>query len=344
LARPTGGNAEGIWPAIHGTPRSGRRLSYIRRMSSLAGPSYLQLFPTLRCNRSCGFCFARGLPAGGDMAPGDFRRLVSVAAEMGVREVDILGGEPTLLPHLPAMVGAAAGAGLSVTISSNGARPEALERLARMYPRERLRIGISLEGRPGGALHEFIMNRAPMLKAVHRRGLGLPEALRRYQVVPGIERYLIYMDAIRPEDLEQTVPFYEYLEDLREMRRLCGEISGVHCGFAAGAGAPRCPAGTTKLSVMPDGSVYPCYLLFRFGRYRLGNILTDDFRRIWQHPALGFFRARQGGMCQETGCGLLGRCRGGCPAVSLLLGGDLRAPEPRCAGLTQGVTAGCGLD
>lgn len=324
-------------------------MGYIRMMSSFAGPSYLQLFPTLRCNRSCGFCFVRGVPARGDMAPADFRRLVSVAAEIGVREVDILGGEPTLLPYLPGMVGAAAGAGLSTAISSNGTRVEALEHLARRHPKEHLRIGISLEGRPGGALHGFIMSHAPMLKAVHRRGRGLPEAFRRYQEVPGTERYLIYMDALCPEDLAKTVPFHEYLGDLEEMGRLCGGISGVYCGFIAGDGGPqagdaRCPAGTTKLSVMPDGSVYPCYLLFRFGRYRLGNILTEDFERIWENPALQYFRAPGRGVCPEAGCGLHGRCRGGCPAVSLLLCGDLRAPEPRCAGPKKSPAAEGGLE
>jgi radical SAM protein with 4Fe4S-binding SPASM domain len=92
----------------------------------------------------------------------------------------------------------------------------------------------------------------------------------------------------------------------------------------------RCPAGTTKLGIMPDGSVYPCNLFFGKEEYRLGNILSDPFDAIWRHSALAFFRTFSGNRCPRTSCALHARCHGGCPAHSYARFGKHSAPEPRC--------------
>jgi radical SAM protein with 4Fe4S-binding SPASM domain len=92
----------------------------------------------------------------------------------------------------------------------------------------------------------------------------------------------------------------------------------------------RCPGGTTKLAIFPDGSVYPCNLLFGRGEYRLGNILADPFDSIWHHPALMFFRTFSGNACPRTACELHNKCHGGCPAHSQAHGGKLSEPDPRC--------------
>jgi radical SAM protein with 4Fe4S-binding SPASM domain len=92
----------------------------------------------------------------------------------------------------------------------------------------------------------------------------------------------------------------------------------------------RCPAGTTKLGILPDGSVYPCNLFFNREEFLLGNIVTDDFERIWNSRGLTFFRTRTENLCLHSSCTLHARCHGGCPAQSFLLTGDLTTPDPRC--------------
>jgi radical SAM protein with 4Fe4S-binding SPASM domain len=82
--------------------------------------------------------------------------------------------------------------------------------------------------------------------------------------------------------------------------------------------------------VLPDGSVFPCYLLFARPEYRLGNLLTDPFARVWHHPRLEFFRTFRGNACTRWECAHHASCHGGCPAVSLLITGDIAAPDPRC--------------
>jgi radical SAM protein with 4Fe4S-binding SPASM domain len=121
-------------------------------------------------------------------------------------------------------------------------------------------------------------------------------------------------------------------------------IKGVFCsGFIADTQEypvlthVRCPAGTTKLSVMPDGTAYPCYLLFRNREFNLGNLLVDDFETIWNNPILDIFRQFKGNPCRDTYCELRPACHGGCPALSLLILNDITAPDPRCGyGITRG--------
>ena len=138
-------------------------------------------------------------------------------------------------------------------------------------------------------------------------------------------------------ELDDSVAYPEYRLRLDALRARHPQAAGVACdGFvpegaaAAQLRSVRCPAGTTKLSVLPDGSVYPCYLLFSRPEYRLGNLLTEAFETIWNHPRLEFFRTFRGNACPRAACDFHAACHGGCPAVSLLVAGDLLSPDPRC--------------
>ncbi|MBF0554676.1 MAG: SPASM domain-containing protein [Nitrospirae bacterium] len=133
------------------------------------------------------------------------------------------------------------------------------------------------------------------------------------------------------------MPFFEYYEILNELKQVKNGVEGVYCaGFLPDMevypeleGA-RCPAGTTKAAVLPNGDVYPCNLFFRYRQFRLGNIFADDFELIWSNPVLDFFRVFTGNTCLNKRCRLFKQCRGGCPAVSYAIAGRLDAPEPRC--------------
>ena len=106
---------------------------------------------------------------------------------------------------------------------------------------------------------------------------------------------------------------------------LCSQL-----GLEPDSAKARCPAGAMKLSIMPDGSAYPCYLLFGRPEFRLGNILTDGLNPLLENPILAFFRTFEGNKCLNSECGLHSSCRGGCPAVSLLVSGHIDTPDPRC--------------
>ena len=309
--------------------------SEMRLTGSFNYPGFIQFFPTMECNRTCDYCFNRGYRSGPGISISDYRRLIEAMAGAGVREIDILGGEPTLHPDLAGLIEIAVRSGLKVFLSSNGSNTELLSQLARSYGAEALVIGVSLHGEVPGALHEFITRCRPVLKSVCPENVEVPEVAGEY-VESGMEYRLIYRDTVFPNDLAGMVPFHEFFRQLQTLKIKYPNVRGVYCqGFISGEGHPfpgrvRCPAGTTKVSILPDGSVYPCYLFIRNKEFMLGNILTGDFRTIMSSPALSYFRESRKNKCPDTQCSLHPACRGGCPAVSLLIHGDLDAPDPRC--------------
>jgi radical SAM protein with 4Fe4S-binding SPASM domain len=293
----------------------------------------------MRCDLSCSFCFNRGVTRRGDIALSDFERIVSVISSRRIGQMDILGGEPTLHPQLNEMVGILYAAGLAGTISTNGRNNvPLLKDLHRKYNNGSIRVGVSINARViSRELHDYIVTCKPMVKSVCTRSRRVPLAGRDFLSYPGIEYYLIFMDPVNRNDLEASLSFEEFLGGLNALKAAHKNVRGVFCsGFLPDRESnpvqldARCPAGVTKLSVMPDGSVYPCYLFFSHEEFRLGNLLCDDFDVIWKNPLLGFFRKFEGNACTNTRCRLLSDCHGGCPAVGLLLWGDINAPDPRC--------------
>lgn len=304
----------------------------------LSGLRSLQVFPTFRCNQACGFCFNRGLAGNEKVDAQQYAQLIGIMSDFGIPELDMLGGEPTLLPHLCDRIGNAVEKGIRVNISSNGSNVPVLTKLAQRFSPGQITIGVSVNDELlSHSLAVFINACRPALKSICSREQTLPDSIERYLDLPRIDYHLIFMDALRPGDLDYTIPYPEYRARLAGLQREHENVHGVVCGgfvpdleTSPELAEVRCPAGTTKLSIMPDGSVYPCYLFFRHPMYRLGNIFSDSPERIIAHPILDFFRTFQGNPCEDAACEYHAGCHGGCPAVSLLLTGNIAAPDPRC--------------
>lgn len=281
-----------------------------------------------------------------DITLKDFERLVAIIAGSGIRVIDILGGESTLHPGFAGMMDILYCHKMRSTISTNGC--ENLQVVEAVHSKgydELIKIGVSLNSAPiSEDLHAYLIRHRPMLKSVYTRTQGIPEAARKYISQPGTEYYLIYMDVVDKDSLGDSLPFYDFYRDLNVLRNAHKNIKGVFCsGFIPGADEypvlthVRCSAGTTKLSVMPDGTAYPCYLFFRNSDFALGNLLVDDFETLWNNPILDIFRQFKGNPCSDTRCELRPACHGGCPALSLLILNDITAPDPRCM---HGITCG----
>jgi len=299
-----------------------------------SGPDYIQFYPTVRCNLACPFCFNRALPHVGDIAFANFQRLVDKLKEIGVRTIDIIGGEPTMHPELPLLIKAALHEDLGINLSSNGTDLIQLAAIRQKQPRAN--IGISVNDRKISlSLEDFIIKHRPIIKMVAGRVIDAALVDRLLALKPK-KLYLLYRDALDPAQLMDAIPFdqfWRYVQDTCDP----SAVGTVSCsGFLPDYRhypellKARCPAGTTKLGIMPDGSVYPCNLFFGYDEFLLGNIFTDPFEEIWGHRQLSFFRTFSGNGCPRTNCELHHRCHGGCPAHSYAHSGKRSAPEPRC--------------
>lgn len=87
-----------------------------------------------------------------------------------------------------------------------------------------------------------------------------------------------------------------------------------------------CSAGNNALTIMPDGTVYPCRRL----PIPIGNVLTDGFFKIWYGSEV-LWQLRNpdnlGGKCRD--CDLLTQCRG-CRAMAYFTSGNYMAEDPQC--------------
>lgn len=301
-------------------------------------PQYIQFYPTLKCNFNCTFCFNRGISSKTEITIDDFERRVSVLSALGVKEIDILGGEPTLHPELGRIIEIIYRNHIKTTLSTNGSHVDILKKVLSEYNNGLITVGVSVNSDIiTKKLHKYITTYKPMVKSVCSKKQIAPKTAEHYFGLSGVEYYLLFKDIVDKNDLKNSLPFYEFIKELNNLKDTYKNVNGVFCsGFIPDTkNYPvlqhvRCPAGTTKLSIMPDGSVYPCYLFFRHSEFRLGNIVSDDFNSIWSNPILNFFRRFDKSTCTNTRCELFSDCHGGCPAVSFLIYGDITAPDPRC--------------
>ena len=298
------------------------------------GPDYIQFYPTLQCNLSCSFCFNRALPPLQDMPLDAYENMIGVLAHAKVRTLDIIGGEPTMHPEIVGIIREAGAHGLHVNISTNGTNLRLLAEIMRFG--DAVTTGISVNDREMFTqVRGFVQEHRPVVKMVF--GPALDHALVKSILELGPKRfYLIYRDAMEKSELHAAVPFYQYAASL-DTYYGPASVGMVYCsGFLPDVqehpelAHVRCPAGTTKLGIMPNGDVYPCNLFFGKKEFLLGNILSDPFESIWNHGTLGFFRSFSRNACPATTCELYSRCHGGCPAHSFAHAGTLAAPDPRC--------------
>ncbi len=97
----------------------------VRRRESGAplGPWTLEVYPTLACNLSCGFCDStvRHQRPRGELSAARLLRLVDEAADLGARRLMVLGGgEPLLAPHCVDVMRRGKARGLQGMLTTNG--------------------------------------------------------------------------------------------------------------------------------------------------------------------------------------------------------------------------------
>jgi pyruvate-formate lyase-activating enzyme len=117
--------------------------------------SRLWLYTNFDCNLHCDYCCVRSSPRAPRRALGleRVRRIANEAAELGVNEIFVTGGEPLLLPDIGGIL-AACTAAAATTVLTNGMlfTGRRLETL-RSLPRDRLTVQISLDS-PTPARHD----------------------------------------------------------------------------------------------------------------------------------------------------------------------------------------------
>jgi len=279
--------------------------------------------------------------------------LVDMAAKHGVREIDILGGEPLLISWMKNFVAYASGSGLAVNLSTNGGLADLIIDLAETCPAS-INIGVSVLGH--SETHNKLTgsdNFSRAIKVIRRlasrgrnpivKSVLLHEnreqifGLAGYLANIGVRRYFLLHEDVIGRRSSQAFSFPEYYAFYEALKKELGnklEIGFVAAsGFYknAGQGAGRCDAGITKIAVMPDGSALPCNLLAGSQDFFLGNIFRDGIEKVRHSPVLRYFRDRRTeNPCEHKECPHFETCGGGCPAHRYFYYGSIEGVDPRC--------------
>jgi radical SAM protein with 4Fe4S-binding SPASM domain len=271
----------------------------------------------------------------------------------GISEIDLLGGEPLLVPWLKEFVLYTTGKGITINISTNGSLPESIEQLKELQT-DFLNIGFSVHGLSethnaltGSDNFSITISGIRILigagKIPHVKSALIPENIHEisgivaYLVELGVQRYyLMFEDTIgmgKDVNCISFPDFWNFYQNLKKSVQGRLEIGSIIAsGFSSESSRSpgRCKAGTDKLAILPDGSVFPCNLFAGFQEFCLGNIFIDKYEKILESPVLEYFRNYGKNSCINTDCSHFISCRGGCPAHIYYSYSSLYGGDPRC--------------
>jgi MoaA/NifB/PqqE/SkfB family radical SAM enzyme len=251
--------------------------------------TFLWLYLTDKCQLECTHCATGSGPSGthGAMTPQDWLRVIDEAAALGVREVQFVGGEPTLYPHLAELIDHALAHAMSVEVFSNLVYvPEELW-LTFIQP------GVTLATSYYSDLpeqHEAVTGRKTYYRTraniARANKMGIPV---RAGVIDGIipgQR----AEQARSGLVELGVPAIGY-DNVRALGRACQDGGSPEqlCG--------GCGDGVAAIG--PDGSVRPC--LFA-GWLNVGNVRDMDLAAIVTGMPAAREHLIRHGMPAGTGC------------------------------------------
>ncbi|MGW2326682.1 radical SAM protein [Streptomyces sp. NPDC001700] len=221
------------------------------------------------CNEFCDHCYADSSPQGthGTMTVDDWKQVIDQLADMGARDVQFIGGEPTLHPKLSDLIRYACGSGLAVEVFSN--MTHIRDELWDAFTTCGVKLATSYYSDTAED-HDAVTN----LRGSHRRtranvekalSLNIPlrggiVAVREGQRVQEAARDLIAL-GIGTVGGDRTRAFGRGSAGAAPtITDLCG-----HCAHE-------------KLAITPNGDVWPCVL----GRFlTIGNVRETALADIW---------------------------------------------------------------
>ncbi len=311
----------------------------------LSAPYRMDLAITYRCNNKCLHCYAGGPRETMELTTQEWFRVMDKIFELGIPHVVFTGGEPTLRDDLPELIAYAERVGLICGLVTNGRRLKDEAYFKSLVDAGLDHVQITLESHDP-KIHDMITgitgswdetvqglknaiespiytltnttltkhNANDMLKTIDFiHDLGLKQFACNSLIYSGkaAETEVIKKIAIEENMLEPILSkIKEHAQDLG--MEFIWYTPTEYCilnPLKLELGIKTCSACRISMCVEPDGTVIPCQSYFT----PLGNILKDDWVKIWRHPLCLEIRSRKyvPEKCYE--CPDLNICGGGCP-------------------------------
>jgi len=301
-------------------------------------PKNVSLEITSRCNLSCLYCYSNCSPSSGkEMSLEDALQVLRLLRANGVQVVQLTGGEPLIHPRFIEILGYAVQLFPLVGILSNGVAftPQVLDLLGSHS--ERVAVQISVDGateRTSAVVRRRTGTFVPTLRTIRdliERGIrtrvgyvvtphnaaelddtaqllatagvealsiGLADEIGRAEAIvypnPGGGGGLFQYLSARYSELIRSIAL-KY-PDLVTNKTLPEELAERY------GKRKNCGAGWRSVGIDPTGEVRPC-LYLDAGRFRMGNVFTDEYRRIFNGGlANAFYQGFSFSAMDEPGC------------------------------------------
>jgi radical SAM protein with 4Fe4S-binding SPASM domain len=311
-----------------------------------SAPYRLDLALTYRCNNDCHHCYNLEHPKPGEplkrpeLSTEEWKQVIDKAWSLGIPHIIFTGGESTLRDDLPELIAHAEGNGQITGLNTNARRLSDPAFVKRLLDAGLDHVQITVES-ADATIHDQMVNARAFEQTI--AGLKNVLATRLYVMtnttmlkdnvdsIPATLDFLadlgvptVGLNALIYSGHGATVgtglperdlaPLLEVARAKTDARgqRLIWYTPTQYCHFdpvQMDLGVKGCTAAQYNMCVEPDGAVLPCQSYYK----PLGNLLTDDWDTIWNHPLAIKLRKRQDLPLKCEGCAILAECGGGCP-------------------------------
>ncbi|MFH1211199.1 MAG: radical SAM protein [archaeon] len=330
-------------------------------------PFLAHLAITTKCNMRCTYCSVREAHQNvQELTTEQWKNIIKKLSESGVFQIGFTGGEPTLRKDVNELMRYTEEIGCVCNLTTNGWQ------LNEEFVKEMAETGIqqcqiSLDSFDE-EVHDRLRGKGSLARVVeaikilqkHKIHVGIDCVVSKNNIKDvgnmikkceemGIEYVTLIKlkkGSLDEKTFQELVPSYEEYGQIIE--KLCyrkNENPNVTIDCASISNLQHtlkdeemktiptagCPIGHNLMCIAPNGDIYPCAALME-KQFKLGNILTDDFKKIWkENQTLRNFRNIKNkveGRCKT--CKRLDFCRGGCRGIAQSLNKSLYASDGSC--------------
>ncbi len=306
-----------------------------------SAPYRMDLAITYRCNNDCSHCYnarSRNYP---ELSTEKWYQILDQLWAIGIPHVVFTGGEPTLRQDLPDLIAHAEQNGQITGLNTNGRRLSDRAYLDKLVQSGLDHVQITLESHDAN-IHELMVNANGAWKqtvAGIRNALETPLYVMTNTTMltpnsPGLSQTLGFLAEIGVPTIGLNALIYSGRgltvnaglaeTDLPPLLNLARDVTSAHnqrliwytptqyCNFdpmQLELGVKGCTAALYNMCIEPNGDVLPCQSYYQ----SLGNFLSTDWNKIWNHELSVRLRDRKGIPEKCSSCSLLAECGGGCP-------------------------------
>jgi len=309
----------------------------------LSAPLRMDLALTFRCQNNCVHCYAGGPHETAELSTEEWKRVIDRLHDIGVFILTFTGGEPTLREDLVELQLYAQNRGMVTGLVTNGRRLKDKSYSERLDKAGLDFVQVTLESHKP-KIHDLMTAAKGSWKETvagirnaisSRMYVTTNTTLSKYNAGDfldtmnflkdlGVAAFgcnsLIYSGKAGEVAEEFALPLETLNELLPKVRDKANQLGlqflwytpTQYCRFdpvKLGLGVKSCTAANINMCVGPNGDVYPCQSYFE----SLGNILKDDWQKIWNSQLAVSIRNREYAEPKCKDCPQLQICGGGCP-------------------------------